>query len=278
MFHKFGLLFSPLTAIVVPEEAAPSTSDVEEETEESTPMSSGRGVARKNVPRARGRRAAAARVRVVSTRIHGGRRNPILPPTIDTEENNATLEETVSTETEESPKKTIATPKVEEKKSKKSETVTPSQINTDSNVRVSGKRVFVITEIELIDFFQIARIKERVSTGRNRQFPYTDDYVDLDNIEKQSKANTTTTTTTPGRKSNRGRPSASPQKRISLRQQPIDASESLAQNDKTDIYDKIDTVAEKKEPTPQAAGRKRKSTTPVSAVATKKKYESINYY
>jgi hypothetical protein len=131
-------------------------------------------------------------------------------------------------------------------------------------------------------FSRIARIKERASSGRNRQFPYTDDYVDLDDMEKQSKASaattTTTTTTTPatptaaaGRKSNRGRPSASPQKRISLRQEPIDATENSKQKDTTNVYEEIDAVAENKEPTPKTAGRKRKSTTPVSTVTTKRR-------
>jgi hypothetical protein len=109
-----------------------------------------------------------------------------------------------------------------------------------------------------------------VSTGRNRQFPYTDDYVDLDNLEKQSKINPTAAT---ARKSNRGRPSASPEKRISLRQQPIDASENLEQKDITDVYEQMDTVTENKEPTPKTAGRKRKSTTPVSTVDTKRRFE-----
>ncbi len=97
----------------------------------------------------------------------------------------------------------------------------------------------------------------------------------MDDIEKQSKTNTTTTTTT-GRKSNRGRPSASPQKRISLRQQPIDASENSEQKDDANVYEQIDTVVENKEPTPKTAGRKRKSTTPISTDTTKRKWESIN--
>jgi hypothetical protein len=120
-----------------------------------------------------------------------------------------------------------------------------------------------------MNFCRIARIKERASSGRNRQFPYTDDYVDLDNIEKQAKAKSTptpTTTTTTGRKSNRGRPSASPEKRISLRQQPIDASENSEQKDNANVYEEIDTI-----PTPKTADRKRKSTTPISAVTTKRR-------
>jgi len=92
----------------------------------------------------------------------------------------------------------------------------------------------------------------------------------LDDIEKQSKTNTTTATAT-GRKSNRGRPSASPQKRISLRQQPIDASENSEQKDDANVYEQIDTVVENKEPTPKTAGRKRKSTTPISTDTIKRK-------
>ncbi|CAF0802390.1 unnamed protein product [Adineta steineri] len=246
-----------------------------EEAEESGPVT-GRGVARRNVRRARGRRrGTAARARVVSTRILGGRRNPVVPPTTSNEENNKTLEETVNTEPEESPEKPVSAPVVKEKKPRKNETSTPNQesnqTDAGSNVRVS------------------ARIKDRISTGRNRQFPYADDYVDLDVLEKQAKTNaattatppptttaaaaavTTTTTATPtGRKSNRGRASASPQKRISLRQQPIDASENSEEKDKTDIYEQMDTVVENQEPTPKTGGRKRKSTTPVSAVATKR--------
>jgi len=121
------------------EEPESSALDVEEETEESA-LVSGRGVARKNVRRARGRRGAAARARVVSTRIHGGRRHAIVPSTVTNEGNNTTLEETVNTETEDSPKKSNLTLEIKEKKS----TVVPnkesSQTNTSSNVRISGKR------------------------------------------------------------------------------------------------------------------------------------------
>ena len=109
----------------------------------------------------------------------------------------------------------------------------------------------------------------------------------MDDVEKQAKVNaaaaaatapaTTTTTTTPtttaGRKSNRGRPSASPSKRISLRQQPIDALGSSEQKGNTDVYEDIDAVAENKEATPKTGGRKRKSTTPVSTAAAKRRYE-----
>jgi len=122
----------------------------EEETVESAPVSGRgqRGVPRRAARRARGRRGGATRARVVSTRLHGGRRNAILPSTIDNEDNNATLEETVNTETEESPKKsttTTKTPVVEQKPiasaptTPAGETSSPSQINSGSNVRVSGK-------------------------------------------------------------------------------------------------------------------------------------------
>ena len=70
------------------EEAEPTAN------EESVAAVPTRGVARRNVRRARGRRGGAAgRARVVSTRIHGGRRNAILPATTNNEENNTTLEE-----------------------------------------------------------------------------------------------------------------------------------------------------------------------------------------
>ncbi len=116
-----------------------------------------------------------------------------------------------------------------------------------------------------LSVLRLARIRERASSGRNRQFPYTDDYVDLDDMEKQAK-----TTTPTARKSNRARSSASPQKRITLRQQPIDASESTEQKDNANVYEQIDTPVENQESTPKTAGRKRKSTTPVSAVVTKR--------
>jgi hypothetical protein len=119
----------------------------EEETEESSPVSGRgqRGVPRRAGRRARGRRGGATRARVVSTRIHRGRRNALVPSTLDSEDNNATLEETVNTETEESPKKPT-TPVVEQKSNEtKSITPTPadqtslpSQTNSGSNVRVSG--------------------------------------------------------------------------------------------------------------------------------------------
>ncbi|CAF1197828.1 unnamed protein product [Adineta ricciae] len=253
------------------EEEAAGGEENEEETEGAAAVS-GRGFPRKTARRARGRRGAGGRARVISTRLHSGRRNPIPPPAIKTEENNTTLEETVNTEPEESPRKTILTPEVKERRSrKKDEPITPSaeaaSADTSSNVRVS------------------ARIKERASSGRNRQFPYANDYVDLDDIEKRSKANANaapaasaattapsplTTTKSPGRPSKRGRASASPQKRVSLRQQPIDAIDTGKQETETDVYEQMDTTAETKEPTPKAGGRKRKSTTPVAAVASKR--------
>ncbi|CAF1294111.1 unnamed protein product [Rotaria sordida] len=249
--------------IGVSEEIPSSIADVEEE--EPTAIST-RGVARKNVRRARTRRGGGTttRARVISTRLHGGRSHPILPPIIDNQGNNTTLEETVSTETEETPKKTNLTSEIKSKTPKKTGIMTPieqsNQTNIPSNIRVS------------------ARIKERTSSGRNRQYPYTDDYVDLDDLEKQSKAHTTTTTTTittPGRKSNRGRSSTASQKRINLRQQPIDVAESSEPKDTKNVYEQIDTVTENKEPISKTSPRKRKSTTPVIAVATKRSRPTI---
>ena len=124
----------------------------EEETKEVGPVAGRgqRGVPRRAASRARGRRGGATRARVVSTRIHGGRRPAAVPAATGDEGNNATLEETVNTETEESPKKSIKTPDVEQKpKEIKSissistipaeETSSSSQPNGGSNVRVSGK-------------------------------------------------------------------------------------------------------------------------------------------
>lgn len=111
--------------------------EIDETTEETADTATSttrgqRGVPRRAVRRARGRRAGA---RVVSTRLHAGRRNAPIPKTNSIEDNNATLEETVNTEAEESPKK-IATPVVTEAKT------TPST-STDSNIRVSGKFKFL---------------------------------------------------------------------------------------------------------------------------------------
>jgi hypothetical protein len=135
--------------------------------------------------------------------------------------------------------------------------------------------------------FVIARIKARASTGRNRQFPYTDDYVDLDDLEKQSKTPNTPPppTATTGRRSTRGgRSSSAPQKRISLRQQPIDASESPDEKTKkqkgsTDIYEQMDTGGENEEPnlSTKTLGRKRKSTTPVASATTKRRFIELNH-
>lgn len=124
----------------------------------------------------------------------------------------------------------------------------------------------------MIPFFQrrLARIKERASTGRNRQFPYTDDYVDLDDLEKQSKANNTKSSTTPNRKSTaKERTSKSPEKRVSLRQQPIESSKTPTKEEKVDVYDQIDTVPEINTSTNT---RKRKSvTTPVTTSGANKR-------
>ena len=83
-----------------------------------------------------------------------------------------------------------------------------------------------------------------------------------------------------GRRSTRGgRSSSVPEKRISLRQQPIDASESpdeetKKQKDNTDIYEQMDTGGENEEPilSTRSIGRKRKSTTPVASATTKRTY------
>lgn len=86
---------------------------------------------------------------------------------------------------------------------------------------------------------------------------------------------------TTSRKSTRGgRATATPQKRISLRQQPIDASaspeeKSAKSKDQVDVYEDMDTGGENEEPdlstSRTAAGRKRKSTTPVATASTTKR-------
>lgn len=109
-----------------------------------------RGLPRKGARRARGRRGgAAARARVVSTRLHSTRRTgaaAAAAPSVEDDGNNATLEETVNTETEESPKKAAKTPDVEQKPvpttpvaPSTDEPAASSQTNTGSNIRVSGK-------------------------------------------------------------------------------------------------------------------------------------------
>lgn len=132
----------------------------------------------------------------------------------------------------------------------------------------------------------LARIKERASSGRNRQFPYTDDYVDLDDLEKQSKANhnksssttpaaTTTTSTATNRKSSgRERASASPQKRESTRPKVNEKSKSPTKANKTDVYDQMDVVPEinTTSSTTPLNNRKRKSvTTPVTTANANKR-------
>ena len=290
-----------------PEDEEEQEEDEEKEAAEKTGAVAGRGqrgMARRNARRARGRSrrgGAAARARVVSTRIYGGRRNAVVPSTADNDENNATLEETIQTETEESPKKASQPPVEEETKSEDTQpipatpevpekgTSLPSQNTSGSNVRVSGKHCFcrLSSELDHLSFSQnLARIKARASSGRNRQFPYTDDYVDLDDLEKQSKTSTaaapvvTPTASTTRKPSRGGRGSATPQKRISLRQQPIDASaspdaKSAKAKDQVDVYEDMDTGGENEEPdlstSRTAAGRKRKSTTPVAAAASTKR-------
>lgn len=96
----------------------------------------------------------------------------------------------------------------------------------------------------------------------------------------------TTSPATTGRRSTRGgRSLTTTQKRISLRQQPIDASESPEQKTKkqktnTDIYEHMDTGGENEEPSvsPKTVGRKRKSTTPVSSATTKRTYARSKQY
>ncbi len=101
-------------------------------------------------------------------------------------------------------------------------------------------------------------------------------------VEKQSKTPSTPPPPTTGRRSSRGgRSSSAPQKRISLRQQPIDASESpdektKKQKDNIDIYEQMDTGGENEEPnlSTRSIGRKRKSTTPVASTTTKRRFAS----
>ncbi len=151
-------LFCCFTASSASEEETPSTLYINEnqqdegeeelEADESVPTSARpqRGIPRRAARRARGRRGGATRARVVSTRLHGGRRNAIIPSTLDNDDNNATLEETVTTETEESPKKS-ATPIVEQQLNETKsvipapvdDTSATSQTNSGSNIRVSGK-------------------------------------------------------------------------------------------------------------------------------------------
>lgn len=164
-----------LIATPVAGEVSPSTLDIEEnqprepeaegeneegdeEVEESAPVSGRgqRGVPRRAARRARGRaRGGATRARVVSTRLHGGRRNVALPTTNSAEDNNITLEETLTTETEESPKKPtskVTTPVVEQKSvpttpaTPVDETQPSSQPTSGSNIRVSGMKIlFFVT-------------------------------------------------------------------------------------------------------------------------------------
>ncbi|CAF1201403.1 unnamed protein product [Adineta ricciae] len=237
-----------------------------EETSSSTPAQ--RGISRRGSRRGRGRRSGSVRGRPASTRTPSARRSGNLQQSTNDEVNTAPPEELVDTETE----KATKTPDVEQKPNElKSNTSisdtqpaddsASSQTNTGSNIRVS------------------ARIKARASSGRNRQFPYTDDYVDLDDLEKQSKSSSTPQTpvpTTTGRRSTRGgRSSSAPQKRISLRQQPIDASQSPDEKsaktkETTDVYDQMDTGGENEEPdlSTRPIGRKRKSLTPVTSAAS----------
>ncbi|CAF1322742.1 unnamed protein product [Adineta ricciae] len=257
------------TPLSIPESEENQQEDEAEEGEEtssSTPAQC--GISRRGSRRGRGRRSGSIRGRPASTRTPSTRRSGNLQQSTNDEVNSAPPEESVDTEAE----KAAKTPDVEQKPNElKSNTSisdtqpaddsASSQTNTGSNIRVS------------------ARIKARASSGRNRQFPYTDDYVDLDDLEKQSKSSSTPQTpapTTTGRRSTRGgRSSSAPQKRISLRQQPIDASESPDEKsaktkETTDVYDQMDTGGENEEPdlSTRSIGRKRKSLTPVTSTAS----------
>ena len=192
---------------------------VTENEEESKPVAQRAGRRKKNV-------------RVVSTRA---RRAPVVrAPAKRKEERNTTREETVNTEPEESPVISVA--------------AAPS---SSSNVRVSGRSIPLSLLQELNLRLNLARIKERTSTGRTRSFPYADDYVDLDDLEKQSSRARST------------RKSAG--ERVSLRQQPIDAVKSEG-----DVYEQMDTGNDHK-PTPKSNARKRPSTTPTVTPLTNKK-------
>ena len=107
--------------------------------------------------------------------------------------------------------------------------------------------------------------------------------MNLDDLEKQSKLAhvASTTPANVARKSSRsGRGSATPQKRISVRQQPIDASESPEEDNNKkqkshhDVYDQMDMGGENEEPDlsimNKAADRKRKSVTTTPSATTKR--------
>ena len=116
--------------------------ELEEEESATGPSHAPRGVPRKNARRARGRRVAGARARVVTKRLHGGRRNPVPPSTID---NDATLEETINTDSEEPPMQSTAASELEQKPSAAESKIDTTAVtaNGTSTVRVSGNRAFV---------------------------------------------------------------------------------------------------------------------------------------
>ena len=105
--------------------------------------------------------------------------------------------------------------------------------------------------------------------------------MDLDDLEKQTKAATGSLT----RKSSRGgsgRTSSTSQKRISVRQQAAETNGSPEENtkkskDQTDADADMDTGGENEEPvttetsTTSAAGRKRKSATPAASTTNKRR-------
>lgn len=104
----------------------------------------------------------------------------------------------------------------------------------------------------------------------------------MDDLEKQAKAASSSGSLT--RKSSRGaggsaRSSNTPQKRISLRQQAAETSDSPDETNKkskdpTEVHEDMETGGENEAPVTTeetSTGRKRKSTTPVaSASATKR--------
>lgn len=248
-----------------------STLEIEEnegdEEEDEETSQNQRGLPRRNARRARGRRAGATgRTRVVSTKIYAPRRkltNVSSTAAINNDETlNTTLEETIQIETEEeTPTKTSAT--VENEAETKISDTQPIEETSTPNIRVS------------------ARIKARASSGRNRQFPYADDYVDLDDLEKQTKATAASLT----RKSSRGaaaatgRTSSTSQKRISVRQQATETNGNLDETtkkpkDQIDVDEDMETGGENEEPVinettrTSTVGRKRKSATPVASTTT----------
>ena len=101
----------------------------------------------------------------------------------------------------------------------------------------------------------------------------------MDDLEKQSKTVNAAANATNRKSTRSGRGSTTPQKRISLRQTPAETSESPdtksgKHKGPTDPYEDMDTGGENEEPMiglrEASIGRKRKSMTPVSSVASKR--------